>query len=87
MMTRDAVRLPDWFWFSAGLVPPVLCAVVLLGCLLVLTPSRRALHDLLSGTAVYMEEDVVRDAGHAFKPILSQAVRALPLDDPLTVSA
>ena len=70
-----------------GLLIQVLALILTLGCFLVLTPGRRAVHDLLTGTAVFRDEDVVRDPGHAFRPLPVQVLPASALEQPVTSSA
>lgn len=87
MVSEMGMPLPDGLWLPLGFAIQGLSLIIAAGCLLVLMPSRRALHDLLTGTAVYREEDVVREAGHAFRPLPLQVSGAGAAEDAVTASA
>ena len=59
--------------FIADAVPGGLALAVVAGCLMALLPARLALHDIVSGTAVFREEDLAkkpRYTGHGFRPVM-----------------
>jgi uncharacterized RDD family membrane protein YckC len=83
-MSDRGVPFLDWLPFAASVLSQVLALGVMLGFLLVLTPSRTALYDRIAGTAVFRDQDVIRDAGHAFRPLPLQIEPCPPPDDPTT---
>ena len=87
VLSNWGAPVPEVLGVATAILSRVLTLAVSLGCLLVLLPARLALHDLLTGTAVYREQDVVRDVGHGFRPLPLQAQAPPPAEDSINASA